>query len=631
VGIDGDDDIDASSPSDLVVSIVSHENREQSLACIASLTRRASERYRIEIVVLDNASSDGSVEAVAATFPDVRLIAQPYRAGFGENHNAVIRSTSSRYVLVLNDDSEVEVEALEALIAFLDEHPRIGALGPRLTHELRPNQPSAWHFPTPASCALWAFTLATVRYVQSHTEETRPVDWLSGSALVLRRDALERAGLFDDQIYMYMEDTDLCRRIWDAGYEVWFHPAVRVLHLGWGSTSSIPRRRTNELWRSRVYYWGKHHSVAGRLAARAFDGLRYSLGAVAAGAVRLAPRRFQPRPVVDRREALPQLLWWNAANAFFGVRGPGIRELALAHNVARARGDVEAAAADGMVDPSTDLAARRPTVGLAKTLVTHAQVWVSRPDGKTGAPDPGLRVLNYHRVADDRDQLSVGVDRFRHQVELVAASGYEVVDLCSVDLELARSKPLLAFSFDDGCRDVADNALPLLAEYGWPAVVFVVPHAVDRLVEFPWYRRSVHPPLVRWDEMRDLERLGLVRFEPHTLTHQRLPTLSEDDAREEIAGSKAVVEEQLRRPAQIFCYPGGYAAPRERALVEAAGFRLALTCEGGLNGFPLDPLALRRTHVDRYDSAWMFAARLAGATDRSPIGRRTRAVVTVTG
>jgi hypothetical protein len=96
VGIDGDDDIDASSPSDLVVSIVSHENREQSLACIASLTRRASERYRIEIVVLDNASSDGSVEAVAATFPDVRLIAQPYRAGFGENHNAVIRSTSSR-------------------------------------------------------------------------------------------------------------------------------------------------------------------------------------------------------------------------------------------------------------------------------------------------------------------------------------------------------------------------------------------------------------------------------------------------------------------------------------------------------------------------------------------------------
>jgi GT2 family glycosyltransferase/peptidoglycan/xylan/chitin deacetylase (PgdA/CDA1 family) len=630
VGIDGDDDIDASSPSDLVVSIVSHENREQLLTCVASLTGRSSERYRIEIVVLDNASSDGSVEAVAARFPEVRLLAQPYRAGFGENHNAVITSTSSRYVLVLNDDSEVEVEALEALIAYLDEHPQIGALGPRLTHELRPNQPSAWRFPTPASCALWAVTLATVQYTLSHTEETRPVGWLSGSALVLRREALERAGLFDDQIYMYMEDTDLCRRIWDAGYEVWFHPAVRILHLGWGSTSSIPRRRTNELWRSRMYYWGKHHSAGGRLAARTFDGLRYSFGAVIAAAVRLAPRRFQPRPIVDRREALPQLLLWNARNAFFGVRGPGIRELALAHNVARARGDVEPATTDGAVDQPTGLAPRRPTLGVAKTMVTHAQVGLSRANGKAGAPEPGLRVLNYHRVADDRDQLAIGVERFRRQLELVARSGYQVVDLTSVDLELARTRPLLVFSFDDGCRDVVDNALPLLSQHGWPAVVFVVPHAVDRLVEFPWYRRSVHPPLVRWDEMRDLERLGLVRFEPHTLTHPRLPALSDDEAREEIAGSKAVVEERLGRPAEIFCYPGGYAAPRERALVEEAGFRLALTCEGGLNRVPFDRLALRRTHVDRYDSAWMFAARLAGATDRSPIGRRTRAVVTET-
>jgi peptidoglycan/xylan/chitin deacetylase (PgdA/CDA1 family) len=117
-----------------------------------------------------------------------------------------------------------------------------------------------------------------------------------------------------------------------------------------------------------------------------------------------------------------------------------------------------------------------------------------------------------------------------------------------------------------------------------------------------------------------------VHFEPHTMTHPVLTTISLEHARSEIAESKQVVEEELGRPARIFCYPGGYYSPREVDLVRECGYRAAVTCEFGANAAPFAHNELRRTIVERSDPLWLFRARLAGATDTPPPGRRTRRV-----
>ncbi|HEY3614659.1 MAG TPA: polysaccharide deacetylase family protein, partial [Gaiellales bacterium] len=166
--------------------------------------------------------------------------------------------------------------------------------------------------------------------------------------------------------------------------------------------------------------------------------------------------------------------------------------------------------------------------------------------------------------------------------------------------------------------------LPVLREHGFPSVTFVVPDAMSGVVGFSWYPDGETPPLAGWDELRAEEAAGLARFEPHTITHPVLTSLTREAARAEIAGSKTIVERELGREARIFCYPGGYYSAREVELVRECGFRAAVTCEFGANHAPFDHGQLRRTIVERSDAPWLFRARLNGATDTPPPGRRRR-------
>lgn len=271
------------------------------------------------------------------------------------------------------------------------------------------------------------------------------------------------------------------------------------------------------------------------------------------------------------------------------------------------------------------LARRSRAIGLAKAALVRGQVLAGAFRG--GGPRPGLRILYYHRVSADRDPLAVTPDAFRGQMDALAASGQRVVDLYEIDdVALEPGEAAVALTFDDGYRDVLENALPVLREHGFPSAVFVVPGAIAGTTSFPWYAPGAMPPVAGWDELRDAERAGLVRFEPHTLTHPVLTTLTREQARQEIAGSIEAVERELGRPARLFCYPGGYLSPREVELARECGLRASLTCEFGANHAPFDHHELRRTIVERSDPQWLFRARLAGATDAPPPGRRARRV-----
>jgi GT2 family glycosyltransferase len=310
---------------DVSVSIVNTSSRELLLVCLESLAQDLHE-VDVEVVVLDNASEDGSAEAVRERFGWARVIAQPYRAGFGANHNTVIRATRGRYVYVLNEDTTVEPGSFRRMVEYLDAHPEVAALAPRIRYPDGREQASAWRFPTPGVAALGALTLARAGVVQSGGRETRPVDWAMACALLLRRSALDEVGFFDEGFFIYSEETDLCLRLRGAGYETHYFPEVTVYHHVSQFSAGIPERRIAEEWRSRHRYWRKHHSPAGARAAALLTGWQYAArSALAAAALRLPESR---RPLRHLHRAAPARFRLHARNAWRGVSGPGLRELA---------------------------------------------------------------------------------------------------------------------------------------------------------------------------------------------------------------------------------------------------------------------------------------------------------------
>ena len=292
--------------TDLSVSIVNTNSRELLLACLETLRGTTA-----EIVVLDNASEDGSADAVRERFPDVRVLAQEFRAGFGANHNTVMRATEGRYVYVLNEDTTADDWGFARIVEYLDAHPRVAALGPRLTYPDGRLQDSAWRFPTPLVSTLGLLTVGKLGVKQSRGDAPHAVDWVMGAALVLRRDALDEVGLFDDEFFLYSEEVDLQFRLRQAGWDVHYFPSATVVHHESQFSADIPERRINEMWRSRHRYWRKHHSGAGARVAALTTGGQYALRAAAAPIARRNPRRM----LLHARDS-------------WGVSGPGLRELA---------------------------------------------------------------------------------------------------------------------------------------------------------------------------------------------------------------------------------------------------------------------------------------------------------------
>ena len=251
-----------------------------------------------------------------------------------------------------------------------------------------------------------------------------------------------------------------------------------------------------------------------------------------------------------------------------------------------------------------------PLKGAATRLRSTA--WSAR--GRVHAAD-GLRVLFYHRISDDRDELAVTPKSFAEQMEVLAAARLQGVDVATaVNMLIAGELDprIVALSFDDGYRDVAVEALPILERHRFTATVFLATAVTDGRVRLYWYNDQ--PPLLTWDEVRVLDG-GTLRFECHTVTHPNLLLLDEAGARAEIVDGKRELEARLGRESQIFCYPAGLFRERECRLVREAGFRAATSCEPGLNGLGSDLFELRRTQIDARDSLLDFRAKVAGAHD----------------
>ncbi len=250
----------------LSIVIVSYNARRELEGCLASLASHAP-AISHDITVVDNASADGSIAAVRARFPSVRVIEMPRNAGFAAANNAGIRATGSELVLLLNSDTIVPAGAIDALVERLRATPEAAIAGPRLvdgsgTAELsfgRLMSPSA-ELRQKSLVALHARGFGPVsRWVERETRREHFVDWVSGACLLVRRKAAEAAGLLDERFFLYTEDVDLCASVRAAGARVLFTPAAEIVHLRGRSRASAPAASRAAYRRSHIAFYEKHH------------------------------------------------------------------------------------------------------------------------------------------------------------------------------------------------------------------------------------------------------------------------------------------------------------------------------------------------------------------------------------
>ncbi len=275
-----------SSSIDISVVIVGWNAKHYLELCLESLAA-APPRRRLEILVVDNASADGSAEMIEARFPHVKLIRSAENLGFAKGNNVAIRQCQGRYIALVNPDVIVFPGCLDALADYLDQNPKVGNVGPRILNPDSTLQSSCRRFPTLWNNFCSATGLAT-RFKNSRFfagehmfffahDRTMAVDVLVGCFSMIRRETFDGVGLLDEGLFMYGDDVDWCRRCWKAGWQVVFYPGAEAIHDRGKITAPYPVRFALAQQRSVIYYWTKHHSSFSVLGIRSLMLFRHLL------------------------------------------------------------------------------------------------------------------------------------------------------------------------------------------------------------------------------------------------------------------------------------------------------------------------------------------------------------------
>jgi GT2 family glycosyltransferase len=257
------------------IIIVNYNDRAHFPDCFASLERVVAV-LPAEVILVDNHSEDGSAEA-AESFGWVRLIRNEENLGYARANNIGIEAARGDFFLFLNADTVVPEGSLPTLLAELEARPGAGAIGPALVRENSRIQVSFGREVNFIS-ELWQkfFRNPYYRTVLRSTSRAREVGWLSGACLLARRSAVEGAGGFDKNFFLYFEDIDLCRRMREKGYRLVFFPGVKVIHVGGASTSQGKWRSRLEYRRSQIQYYRKHNSELSLRLLRAYLRVDFS-------------------------------------------------------------------------------------------------------------------------------------------------------------------------------------------------------------------------------------------------------------------------------------------------------------------------------------------------------------------
>ncbi|MFN7209317.1 MAG: glycosyltransferase family 2 protein [Aggregatilineales bacterium] len=265
---------------ELSIIIVSWNVRDYLARCLDSIAeslRLAS--LAAEIIVVDSASADGTVQLLQEAYPHVRTLPQSENVGFTRGNNIGLAAAQGEFLFLLNPDTEVRGAALAQMVGYLREHPRVGILGAHTLNTDGTHQSSRRRFPTLLTAlfeSTWLQPYAPKGLLERFyardisDDDIAAVDWVQGSALMLRRAVYEQIGGLDEGYVMFSEEVDFCKRAKQAGWEVVYHGGAYVVHHGGKSTEQVSAAKHIHFQRSKVRYFRKFHGAGAAAALRAF-------------------------------------------------------------------------------------------------------------------------------------------------------------------------------------------------------------------------------------------------------------------------------------------------------------------------------------------------------------------------
>ena len=310
---------------DLSYCVVNTNGRDDLIRCLEAIDRTHPEEVEGEILVLDNASADGSAEAVREWIArggplaeGTRLIALDRRQGKAANDSLLLSRAQGELCLLLNEDTELRPGATAALAAALRGDAHAAAAGAQLFDAAGRPQPCAWRLPSVWTALAGALFLHKLVVTQGEAQRTTEVGWVQSAAMMVRRDAAAAVGYLDPSFFVYSDETDFCKRLHDAGWKILHVPAAEAVHREQlASDVEAERARIVEFHRGRDRYMRKHHSPVAAAAARLLGSWSYLPRALAAV---FLPAHSARRYVLHARAAL------------MPRRGAGLREIAEAAN-----------------------------------------------------------------------------------------------------------------------------------------------------------------------------------------------------------------------------------------------------------------------------------------------------------
>ncbi|MFC0213236.1 glycosyltransferase family 2 protein [Paenibacillus chartarius] len=261
---------------DLSILVVNYNTRELTLQALRSVYASKTS-YSYEVILIDNASRDDSVEKIAAEFPQVVLIANTENVGFARANNQGMRIAKGRYVLLLNSDTEIQTDTLQIMLDFMENHPKVGASGCKvILPDGSLDKACKRGFPTPSASFYYAFGFSKLfpkvpkfnQYQLGYLspDEEYPVDVLVGAFMLVRAETIRQVGMMDEDFWMYGDDIDWCYRFKRAGWEVYYYPRTTILHHKRASWRSKPTKMIYEFHRAmymfhKKHYWKKYPTI----------------------------------------------------------------------------------------------------------------------------------------------------------------------------------------------------------------------------------------------------------------------------------------------------------------------------------------------------------------------------------
>jgi GT2 family glycosyltransferase len=304
--------------TDLSIVIVSWNTKKYMEECLTSL-RDIDGNLSAQIIVVDNASADGTPEMIRTQFPEVKLIETGANLGFAKGNNVGLKEATGKYICLINSDVNVPSDCLYKMHAYMEQQPTIGLLGPGMLRTDGRVYRSGMRFPT-----LWnVFVRATFLDSLLGSSEffggflmkdfkfdhIRDMDVLNGWLWMARREALQKVGPLDDRFFMYAEDVDWCRRFNLAGWRVVFYPEASAVHYGGASSANAPSRFNVEMQRANLQLWAKYHGRLSIFLYLVISCLGYAIRATGWSVMYLIKSAARSRARIEIKQYLKCLRW----------------------------------------------------------------------------------------------------------------------------------------------------------------------------------------------------------------------------------------------------------------------------------------------------------------------------------